>query len=346
MSDLLTFSCPSCGGLLEISEGNTNTICLHCDTPLLFEGIVKRYIADSKIDATEAIRSVRHKLEEMSPGVFAQCSVRKPFLTFVPFWILSCRVDGFVFGVKPVFRERKVKTQAENEDGGVTGTFTRTIRQRKGVRAEEHQISYGIDMIVSAAHLEPLGIPSLGEKSQMGLSGMKISRSGSGLPLKIFDSRSLPSDAHVVDPSVSITQAREEADKFIQRICDGVGVDIEQRSMHLAVTGAREKIIHYPLWVVTYCLENRSFRVIVDGCTGKILKGVFPPDPTHWKKVCRIVGSIWAGLLPAILLVAFSGFLAVGPVLMLVLLFILGFGAASERFLKMAGRNAVVDSNI
>jgi len=346
MSDLLTLSCPSCGGLLEICEGNTNTVCLHCDTPLFLEGAVKRYIVDSKIKPTDALSAVRHKLEELSAGVFTDCRVRKPFLAFVPFWILSCRVDGFVFGVKPVFKERKIKAPAENEDGRVTGSITRTIKQRKGVRAEEHQISYGIDMIVSAARLEPLGIPSLGEKSQMGLSGMELNRSGSGLPLRIFDSKNLPANSHVVDPSISVHQAHEEADKFIQRICDGVGAGIEQRSMHLAVTGAREKMVHYPLWVVTYVLDGRTFRIVVDGCTGRILRGVFPPDVNHWRKVCRIVGSLWAGLLPVLMLVVYSGLLAAGPVLMLVVLSTLGFGAVSERFLKMAEKNAGMNSYI
>ncbi len=45
MSDLLTLSCPSCAGLLEVSEGNTNTVCPNCDTPLLLEGVVNRYIS-------------------------------------------------------------------------------------------------------------------------------------------------------------------------------------------------------------------------------------------------------------------------------------------------------------
>ena len=346
MSDLLTFSCPSCAGLLEISEGNTNTVCPSCDTPLLLEGVVNRYIIGSTIDSTEAVRMVRHKLEEMSAGVLARCRVRKPFLTYVPFWILSCRVDGYVFGVKPVFKEHKIRAAVENDDGGGQGTIVRTIKQRKGIRAEEHQISSGFDVIVSAAHLEPLGIPSLGVQSQMGLSGMTLGRAGSKNPLTVFDSNSLPADAHVVDPAVSISQAREEAEEFIQRICGGVGVGLEQRSMYLAVTGAREKLVHYPLWVIEYVLDEKTYRIVVDGCSGKVLKGAFPADSAHWMKVCRILGSVWAGLIPVLLLVAFSGFLAAGPVFMFILLTIYGLGVVSNRFLKLAKKNAGMDSLI
>ncbi|MCP4646761.1 MAG: hypothetical protein GY852_03370 [bacterium] len=346
MNDLLTLSCPSCGGLLEVSEGNTNTVCLQCDTPLMLEGVVNRYIIESAIDATDALRTVRRKLEEMSAGVFAGCRVRKPFLTYVPFWILSCRVDGYVFGVKPVFKERKVKTSFENEDGSGQSTTIRTIKQRKGIRAEEHEISSGFDVIVSAAHLEPLGIPSLGAKSQMGLAGMSLGRSGSRLPLRVFDTEKIPSSAHVVDPAISITQAQNEAENYIQRICGGVGVGLEQRSMYLAVTGQREKLVHYPLWVVEYVLGDRTYRIVVDGCSSTVLKGAFPPDSSHWKKVCRILGSVWAGLVPVLLLVLFSGLLAAGPVLMLVLLSIYGLGAVSSRFLKLASKNAKMDSYI
>ena len=345
MSDLVTFSCPSCGGLLELSEGSTNTICTSCETPLLIEGVVNRYIVDATISATGAVRSVRKKLEAMSKGVFSECRVRKPFLTYVPFWILSSRVDGYVFGVKPVFRERKVKTTSENNDGG-GGTIIKTIKQRKGVRAEEHQISNGFDVIVSAANLEPLGIPTLGSKSQMGLTGMSIGKEGSGLSLKIYSSENISSSANIVDPSVSILQAKEEADKHIERICSGVGVGLEQRSMYLTITGRREKLIHYPLWVVEYAMENRTFRVIVDGYSGEVLRGTFPPDSSHWEKVCNLLGSIWAGLIPVILLIFLSGLHEFGPVLMLVLFSVYGISIVSGKFLKMAEKNAGMDSHL
>ncbi|MCK5131624.1 MAG: hypothetical protein KAR40_05670 [Candidatus Sabulitectum sp.] len=346
MSDLLTLSCPSCAGLLEVSEGNTNTVCPNCDTPLLLGGVVNRYIIESGIDSTDAVRVVRRKLEELSAGVFAGCRVRKPFLAYVPFWVLSCRVDGYVFGVKPVFKERKVRAAVENDDGGGQCTVIRTIKQRKGVRAEEHQISNGFDVIVSAAHLEPLGIPSLGAQSQMGLSGMALGRSGFQLPLRVFDSDKLPASAHVVDPAVSINQAKEEAEEYIRRICGGVGAGLEQRSMYLAVTGAREKLIHYPLWVVKYVLEEKTYRIVVDGYSGRVLKGAFPPDTAHWKKVCQILGSVWAGLVPILLLLVFSGFLEIGSVLMFVMLSVYGLGAVSARFLKLAKKNAGMDSLI
>jgi hypothetical protein len=150
----------------------------------------------------------------------------------------------------------------------------------------------------------------------------------------------------VVDPCVSIDQAREESDRYMQRICGGVGVGLEQRSMYLAVTGAREKLVHYPLWVVEYVYENRSYRAVVDGCTGKLLKGAFPADSEHWKKVCRVLGSVWAGLIPILLFVSFAGLFSAGPILMLVLLAVYGLGAVSFRFLKMAKNNARTDSMI
>ena len=346
MSDLLTLQCPSCGGLLKTSEGNTNTRCSHCDTPLLLQGIVKRYIIESETGATGVIRSVGRKLEEVSRGVFSRCRVGKPFLAYVPFWLISCRVDGYVFGVKPVFKERQIKTFAENDGGGGQTSIVRTIKQRKGIRAEEHQISNEIDMIVSAANLEPLGIPSLGKNSQMALSGMALGRSGSRLPLKVFDSEHLPAEAHVVDPAVSIAQARFESEEYVSRLCEGVGVGLEQRSMYLAVTGSRERLIHYPLWTVDYSLGSKRFRIVVDGVSGEVLRGTFPADYEHWKKVTGILGSIWAGLLPLILLVIFSGFLSVGPVLMFFILSLWGLGAVSLRFLNMAGKNAGTDNHV
>lgn len=301
---------------------------------------------NSSVDRTSALRSVRRKLEELSRGVFKRCRVRKPFLAYVPFWLLSCRVDGYVFGVKPVYREHKIKAPVENEEGRTGSTIIRTIKQRKGVRAEEHQISHGIDIIVSAANLEPLGIPSLGRRSQMALSGMALGRSGASLPLSVFDSRELPGDASIVDPCVPLSRARVEAEEFVTRLCDGVGVGLEQRSSYLAVTGNRERLVHYPLWTVDYSMDGNEFRIIVDGVTGNVLRGRFPADAAHWERVTRILGSIWAGLFPIILLVIFSGLLSVGPVLMVFLLSIWGLGAVSVRFLNLAGRHAGRDSHV
>ena len=345
MSDLLTLSCPSCAGLLQISEGSTNTVCSHCDTPILLHGVVNRYIVDSTVDSTSALRSVRKKLEENSGGVFSMCRVRKPFLAYVPFWLLSSRVDGYVFGVKPVIKEKKIRSVTERDDGG-QGFAVRTIKHRKGVRAEEHQISNGINMIVSAARLEPLGIPSLGINSQMGLAGMALGRKGSRLPLRVFDSSNLPAEAHVVDPSIPIVAVREEAEEFVSKLCEGAGAGMEQRYMYLAVTGTRERMVHYPLWIVDYVLNRRVFRIVVDGCTGEVLKGTFPADSEHWKKICRLLGSIWAGLTPVFLLILFSGLLRMGPFPIYFLLVIWGMGAVSVRFLKMAEKSAGMDSYI
>jgi VIT1/CCC1 family predicted Fe2+/Mn2+ transporter len=116
--------------------------------------------------------------------------------------------------------------------------------------------------------------------------------------------------------------------------------------MYLAVTGTRERMVHYPLWTVDYSFNGRTFRIIVDGCTGVVLKGTFPADSEHWKKVSRILGSIWAGIFPVLILILFSNLLTVGPVLMLFVLSLWGLGAVSARFLKLAGRNAGMDSCI
>jgi len=346
MSGLLTLSCPSCGGLLRTSEGNTNTVCSHCDTPLLLQGAVNRYIVESSVSATHALRSVRRKLEEFSRGVYARCRVRKPFLAYVPFWLISCRMDGYVFGVRPVYREKKVRAAVEGDDGGAQGTIVRTIKQRKGVRAEEHQVSNGIDMMISAARLEPLGIPSLGKNSQMALGGMALGRRGAGLPMKVFDFEDLPPETHVVDPAVSILEAREEAGEYVSRICDGTGTGLEQRFMYLAVTGSRERLIHYPLWTVDYSLDGRSFRIVVDGVSGEVLRGTFPADSSHWKRVATVLGTVWAGLFPVIIAVLLSNILSVGPVLMVFLLSIWALGAVSVRFLSMAGRHAGTDTHL
>jgi hypothetical protein len=293
---LLTLSCPCCAGLLSVSEGDTNTVCAHCGNHLLLPWGTRRYLADEKLGRTGAVRSVRARLGELAPEALSSASLRTSRLYHVPFWSVTCRVDGYVLGTRGTYVERELFAEVEPA-GGKPVITSRVVKHRTGSEAVEQRVSLALDVMISGARLEPLGIPSLGEKTQMALSGMELG--GGRLPdaLKVFDAGNLP-EGVVVDPVVGITEAREEAGRIVERLSSGVGAGMEQRALHLVVTGRRERLVYYPLWIVDFTCSGRSYSAVVDGRTGIVLSGTFPADTKRIGMLLTVAGATLAALVP------------------------------------------------
>ncbi|MCK7510202.1 MAG: hypothetical protein MZV70_43290 [Desulfobacterales bacterium] len=187
---------------------------------------------------------------------------------------------------------------------------TKMVRQRTGSEAVEQRVGLDLDMIISGARLEPLGIPSLGEQTQLALDGMELGRGRLPDDLRVFDSGNLP-EGIVVDPVVGLEEAREEASRIVDRFCHGAGPDLEQRSLHLAVTGRRERLVYYPLWIVDFKAFDRRYGAVVDGRTGTVLSGRFPVDPGRTRMLFTAFGALTASLIPPVL----HGLVAGSPVL-------------------------------
>lgn len=302
---LLALSCPCCAGLLSVSEGDTNTVCDHCGNPLLLPWGVRKYISRERLGRTGAIRSVRGMLEKLAPGMLEGSSVRSARLYHVPFWCITCRVDGYVLGTRGTYVERELHSEVEPQ-GGKPVITTRMVRQRTGSEAVEQRVSLSLDVMISGARLEPVGIPSLGEKTQMALSGMELG--GGRLPegLRVFDSGNLP-EGIVVDPVVGITEARDQAGRIVERLSSGAGAGMEQRSLHLVVTGRRERLVYYPLWIVDFTCEERGFGAVVDGRTGEVLSGRFPEDAKKMGMYLVAAGVFLAALVPPVIHLIASG---------------------------------------
>ena len=314
---LYTLSCPSCAGLLSVADGDTNSVCRHCGNRLLLPWGVKRYIAEDRLGKTGAIRAVRDRLRETTRSLPKGAAVTTAVLYYVPFWSITCRVDGFVLGTRGVYAEREVETEFEpSGDGARPVIASRTVKQRTGSEAVEQRVSLDLDLTVSAARLEPLGIPSLGGKTQMALAGMELGKGRLPDGLLVYNSANLP-EGIIVDPVVDLGEAREEAAGMVDRYSRGAGTGLEQRTLHLCVTGRRERLVYYPLWIVGFTAFQRRFGTVVDGRTGTVLSGQFPADFRKSRMLVTIAGALTASLVPFLVHV----FIVAPPVLRVFLVF-------------------------
>lgn len=298
-SPALTLKCPACGGALSLREGETHSKCPSCDSAVLLTGAVGNYVLPSQVGSTRALRAVRKAMESGWRESSGRSRVSRPRLFYVPFWHISAQVHGYVLGLEPELKEEEVPRPIEHPEGQSMSVFqsTRRISRRVGVRAVEREVQLRGSVNVSAADLEPLGIPSLSSKAQMSLEGMEIQRNALPDGLEVFDSRT-HSEGVFVDPLVGLAGARAEAEAYLRRLAGGAGRGLEQQWRYLVFTGRRDCLIYYPLWVVGFTVDGWPYRAVVDGRTGRVLRGRFPAGPSGSRYVAAGAAAFWAFVIP------------------------------------------------
>lgn len=307
-SPTLALKCPACGGPLSLREGETHTRCSGCDSSVLLTGAVGNYVLPEQVGSTPALRAVRRAMESGARGSAGQARVSRPRLFYVPFWHISAQVHGYVLGLEPQMREEEAPRPMENPEGQSMSVFqsTRKVKRRVGVRAVEREVQLRGSVNVSAADLEPLGIPSLSSRAQMSLEGMEIQRNSLPEGLEVFDSR-LHRDGVFVDPLVTRAEARADAESYLKRLASGAGRGLEQRWRFLVFTGRRESLIYYPLWVIGFSVKGKPYRAVVDGRTGRVLRGRFPSGPSGSRYIAAAAAAFWAFAAPPLAGVVASG---------------------------------------
>ncbi|OPL18933.1 MAG: hypothetical protein AVO35_03110 [Candidatus Aegiribacteria sp. MLS_C] len=339
----VTLKCPSCAGPLKIRDGDRHTVCPSCSASLVLCSAVQKYVLPSSVSTVEVLRTVRRKLEEVDPKGVAGARVGRPSLYYVPFWHCSAQVNGYVLGVEPRYQEREIPMFVEGAErgaGGYSMTVTKKIRTRSGAVAVEREIQLDGSVNISGADLEPMGIPTLSSESQMSIQGLSIQRNQLPEGLEILD-EDVRREGVFVDPVVSMTDAREQTARYLDRLGGGTGHGLEEKWEFSVVSGYRFALVYYPLWVTGFRSGGRSYQVVVDGSTGGILRGRFPSSGSDRRILTAAAGLLWAAILPFSLDLVFSGRLSYSgsggnanclPVLVLLLG---GLAYGTWRFLQM-----------
>ncbi len=342
----VALTCPSCGGPLLIREGDTHTACPSCLSSFLLPNAVRRYMLPSRMTGVDILRSVRRKLKSLNPDAVAKARVSKPVLYYVPFWHCSAQVNGYVLGVEPVYHEREIPVA--DGDSQSTGTYsvsiTKKIKTRTGSSAVEREIQLACGVNISAANLEPLGIPTLSSDSQLSIQGLDIQRNTLPEGLRVLEEDNSV-EGVFVDPLVSVADAHAQTEKYLVRLGSGAGFGLEERWEFSVVSAYRDALVYYPLWVTDFRLDGRYFQVVVDGRSGNVLRGRFPSSGRDRKIITVIAALLWAGIFPFIVDVIFSGKLNYRSMsgnqstcLPILLLIVSGLAYGTFRLIKMLNR--------
>jgi len=304
----VALNCPSCAGPLTVREGDTHTVCPSCGSSLLLPLAVRRFVLPTMISSTGVLRAVRKKLQQVDSKGTHIARVRKPVLYYVPFWHCAAQANGYVLGVEPKFKVKEIPI-VDSQGQGTTGyavARTRKIKTRTGSEAVEREIQIAGSVNISGADLQPMGIPSLSADSQLSLKGIDIQRNSLPEGLEVLQDES-EREGVFIDPVIPLAEARSQTERYLKRLGAGVGHGLEQRWEYTVISGHRDALVFYPLWITDFTSEGRTFQAVVDGRSGRILRGRFPDTKKDKKYLSFAAAVFWVGFLPVILDGIFSG---------------------------------------
>ena len=268
-------SCPRCGGMVPIPEGQVIVHCPFCEQRSLVRGErgLRRYQVPRRVPREQAVSALQRFLT--SHGAIARDALKRSEVSesmpvYLPFWVSWARTLGWVFGQK---RER-------------SGEHT-------SYKAREVRVVQDMNWTGAACDVGEFGVTSipLGEQ-----------------PLEAFDAGALHDSDLVFEPVGSASDARAAADAdFSQRLERAAGLDRIAQVFSRFVR-RRSGLVYYPLWVLRFIYRQRSFQVVVDGYSGQVLYGKAPGNTLY--RAAMLVGGMALGAFLAVDASALAWYLA------------------------------------
>lgn len=268
-------SCPRCGGMVPIPEGQAVVRCPFCDQRSLVRGErgLRRYQVPQRIEREQALGALQGFLRghgAIARDALKRSEVSEAMLVYLPFWASWVRALGWVFGQKRV------------RSGEQTTYKPREVR-----------VVQDMNWTGAACDVGEFGVTSipLGEQ-----------------PLEAFDSDMLHANGLVFEPVGSASDARTAAETdFNNRLQRSAGLD-RIAQVFARFVRRRSGLVYYPLWVLRYLYQGRAFQVVVDGFSGQVLYGKAPGNTLY--RAAMLVGGMAGGAFLAVDASALAWYLA------------------------------------
>ena len=254
-------TCPACSGELDIKEGLRSFNCKYCGTLLVVKGEsgTLKYYVPRKLKKEDAIAKAFDWLDKgmsKAKGLRANSKVEDAFLVFIPYWRVKADVVGWIFG-----QEKRTSTS-----NGRTTTYYVDV---------ERKIQNSFDRTYSACDVAELGV------KKINLTGDTI------LPV---DFESLQREGMMFNIIASEKEAFDYAkNNFSAEARNAVNL-YNVTFEHYDLVRENIGIVYYPLWVIRYSFENRTYQVIVDGEDGSICYGKAPGNNLY-RAIMGILGT-------------------------------------------------------
>ncbi len=258
-------SCPNCGGMVPIPEGQVIVKCPFCNMRSFVKGDrgLRHYQVQQRVPREGAVKAMGQFLSRnmaIARDVARKAQVTEVFLAYLPFWVVWERTAGWAFGQVRVgsgdhshYEPREIKIVEENTwDGAACDTG-----------------EFGVNEVpLTTQALEPFN------PDQLHASGM------------VFEAVNSFSDAKAAAQASTESKVRSKA--RLDRIAQ------------LFVRSFRQRfgMVFYPLWIIRYLYRGRAFQVAVDAYSGQVLYGKAPGNTLY--RAAMLVGGMALGAFLAV----------------------------------------------
>lgn len=271
-------TCPACGGEQDLREGVKSFNCKYCGTLLVTKGVdgVVKYYVPNTLQRNIAIQNAFNWLGKglaKARGLKTASKIDDAFLVFIPYWRVRADVIGWVFG-----RERRTRTVNNRVE-----TYYVDV---------EKKIQQTYDKTYAACDVAELGV------RKVNLAGDKM------LPVNFEQLQQEGMLFNIVSSETEITDFAKK--EFVDAAVATARVD-QITFQHNDLVRPGVNIVYYPLWVVRYAYQGRTYQVVVDGEDGTICYGKAPGNNLY-----RAVVGIFGTALGTYLLTFFGVFGIVG----------------------------------
>jgi DNA-directed RNA polymerase subunit RPC12/RpoP len=265
MDAIKGLNCPKCGGIVPIPEGQVIVQCPYCELRSVVNGErgLRRYQVPLRVDRQQASQAMLDFLGSklaIARDCKRKAQLTEAFVAYLPFWAAWGRSLAWVLGEERV------------------GSGDDARWEPREVRVTEEMSWNG-----AACDVGEFGVGAIPLNDQQ---------------IEPFNADALHRAGLVFEPAGSSTDAANAAMRdFDERIRRRSGVDRISQVMARTLR-RRLGLVYYPLWVMRYSYRNRTFQVVVDGNTGKVLYGKAPGNTLY--RAAMLVGGMALGALVAI----------------------------------------------
>lgn len=258
-------TCPKCGGVVPIPEGQEIVQCPYCELRSVVSGErgIRRYQVPCRVERPQAEQALQKFLRSHWAIAFnaqRQAQLTEAFVAYLPFWASWASGLGWAFG------EEKVGS-GDNEH----------------YEPIEVKIAEEMSWNNAACDVGEFGV------TQIPLTDQK---------LEPFQAEVLHRTGFVFEPVNAVSDARRMAeDSYRAWIEKKAGLD-RQSQLFFQLARERMGLVYYPLWILRYRYRGRAYQVAVDGYSGKVLYGKAPGNTFY--RAAILVGGMALGAFLAI----------------------------------------------
>jgi hypothetical protein len=260
MDALKGLNCPKCGGVVPIPEGQIIVQCPFCDLRSVVHGErgLSHYQVTCRVNRQQALAALSTFLgSNMAIAMDARKrgAISEAFVVYLPFWTSWGRAMAWAFG------EKEVGSQ-----------------DHRHFETREVKIVDDMTWNGAACDVGEFGVTEVTLTDQQ---------------MEPYNPDILHRVGLVFEPVGSETEARGAAfHSFEDRMRNKTGLDrISQ--LFLRIVRSRLGVVYYPLWVLRYQYRGRTFQVVVDGYTSKVLYGKAPGNTLY--RAAVLVGGMALG---------------------------------------------------